>query len=229
MKFGVAQPVTRKEDSALLHGAGRYVADYTPKGTLAAAMLRSPHAHARFRITDVARARALAGVKLVLTADDIGELGPLPCVAIPPGLTVEAPPYPVLANGEARHVGDIVAFVVAETLDQAKDAVEAIAVEWQALPHVVESLAAIRPGAPLVWPQRPGNIAFAQTLGDETKTAEAFASAAKTVSIPSSPMWRPRSLKSRRRSNRRWFTPPFARACRSRERKSNLEPIRQTK
>ena len=112
MKFGVAQPVTRKEDSALLHGAGRYVADYTPKGVLAAAMLRSPHAHARFRITDVARARALAGVKLVLTADDIGELGPLPCVAIPPGLTVEAPPYPVLANGEARHVGDIVAFVV---------------------------------------------------------------------------------------------------------------------
>jgi len=183
MKFGVAQPVTRKEDSALLHGAGRYVADYTPKGTLAAAMLRSPHAHARFRVTDVARARALPGVKLVLTADDIGELGPLPCVAIPPGLTVEAPPYPVLANGEARHVGDIVALVVAETLDQAKDAVEAIAVEWQALPHVVESLAAIRPGAPLVWPQRPGNIAFAQTLGDETKTAEAFARAAKTVSL----------------------------------------------
>jgi carbon-monoxide dehydrogenase large subunit len=183
MKFGIAQPVTRKEDFALLHGAGRYVADFTPKGTLPAVALRSPHAHARFRITDVATSRAMSGVRLVLTADDIRDLGPLPCVAVPPDLNVEAPPYLILASEEVRHVGDIVAFVVADTLDQAKDAAEAIAVEWEALPHVVEAVAATEQGAPLVWPQRPGNIAFEMTLGDETKTAATFGTAAKIVSL----------------------------------------------
>jgi aerobic carbon-monoxide dehydrogenase large subunit len=183
MKFGVAQPVTRKEDSSLLHGNGRYVADHMPKGALSAVVLRSPHAHARFRITDVAKARAMPGVRLLLTADDITELGPLPCVAAPPDLTVEAPPYPVLAREQVRHVGDSVAFVVADTIDQAKDAAEAIAIEWQALPHVVDAAAAVAPGAPLVWPQRAGNIAFETTLGDEAKTAAAFQAAAKTVSL----------------------------------------------
>jgi aerobic carbon-monoxide dehydrogenase large subunit len=183
MKFGVAQPVTRKEDQALLTGAGHYVADYMPKGALCAALLRSPHAHARFRITDIARARAMKGVHLVLTGADLGDLGPLPCVALPPGLKVDAPPYPVLAIDEVRHVGDAVAFVVADTIEQAKDAVEAITIEWQALPHVVDAVAALTDGAPLVWPQRDGNVAFGMTLGDEAKTAAAFATAAKTVSL----------------------------------------------
>src|SRR3974390_149644 len=105
MKFGVAQPLTRKEDAALLRGVGRYVPDHAPNGALAAVTLRSPHACATFRITDVARARAMPGIRLVLTADDIGDIGPLPCVAIPPGLQVNAPPYPVLASREVRHVG----------------------------------------------------------------------------------------------------------------------------
>jgi aerobic carbon-monoxide dehydrogenase large subunit len=183
MKFGMAQPIRRKEDAALLHGAGRYVADYTPAGTLPAVMVRSPHAHARFRITDVAKARALPGVRLVLTADDIGELGPLPCVAIPPDLNIKVPTYPVLAKEEVRHVGDIVAFVAADTIDQAKDAAEAIAIEWQPLPHVVEAVSALKRGAPPVWPERAGNIAFEMTLGDAAKTAVAFTTAPKTVSL----------------------------------------------
>jgi aerobic carbon-monoxide dehydrogenase large subunit len=183
MKFGVAQPIARKEDAALLHGAGRYVADYTPPGTLSAVMVRSPHAHARFRITDVAKARAMPGVRLLLTADDIGELGPLPCVGIPPDVKLEPPPYSVLASGEVRHVGDIVAFVAADTLDQAKDAAEAIAIEWQPLPHVVEAVAALKRDAPLVWPDRTGNIAFEMTLGDAAKTEAAFTTAPKTVSL----------------------------------------------
>jgi carbon-monoxide dehydrogenase large subunit len=183
MKFGIAQPVTRKEDFALLHGAGRYVADFTPKGTLPAVALRSPHEHARFRIPEVAASRGMFGVGQVLSSDDIRDLGPLPCVAVPPDLNVEAPPYLILASEEVRHVGDIVAFVVADTLDQAKDAAEAIAVEWEALPHVVEAVAATEQGAPLVWPQRPGNIAFEMTLGDETKTVATFGTAAKIVSL----------------------------------------------
>jgi aerobic carbon-monoxide dehydrogenase large subunit len=182
MKFGVAQPMTRKEDSALLHGHGRYVADYTPEGTLAAVVLRSPHAHARFRITDVNRARAMPGVRLVLTADDL-ELAPLPCVAAPPDVQVNAPHYPILARGEVRHVGDAVAFIVADTADRARDAAEAIAIEWEALPHVVEAIAALKPGAPRVWPDRAGNLAFEMTLGDEANTKAAFGTAAKVVTL----------------------------------------------
>src|SRR5215471_20612876 len=78
-KFGVGQPLVRKEDEALLRGNGRYVGDHAPAGLLHATVLRSPHAHARFRIADAGAARAKPGVHLVLTADDIADLGPLPC------------------------------------------------------------------------------------------------------------------------------------------------------
>jgi len=185
MKFGISQSITRKEDAALLRGAGCYVADVMPAGTLHAVVLRSPHAHARFRVADVDAARALPGVRLVLTAQDreVAALGALPCIAMPPDLTVEAPPYPVLARDEVMHVGDAVAFVVADTIEQARDGAEAIAVEYEALPHVVDAVAALRPGAPQVWPGKHGNVAFAMTLGDEGKTAQVFAGAAKTIEL----------------------------------------------
>ncbi len=80
------------------------------------------------------------------------------------------PPYPVLAGDEVRHVGDAVAFVVADTVEQARDAAEAIAIEWQALPHVVAAADALKPGAPQVWPGHMGNVAFRQTIGDEQAT-----------------------------------------------------------
>ena len=79
MKFGVGQSVERKEDDALLRGRGRYVADYAPADLLHAVVLRSPHAHARFRISEIAKARAMPGVALVLTGADTAELGDLPC------------------------------------------------------------------------------------------------------------------------------------------------------
>src|ERR1700693_388475 len=142
-KFGISQSIARKEDDALIRGHGRYVADHAPRGTLHGVVLRSPHAHARFRITDIAAARAMPGVHLVLAAPDVSELGPLPCVAIPEGVSVVAPPYPILAGEEVRHVGDVVAFVVADTIGQAKDAAEAIAIEWEALPHVVRASGAL--------------------------------------------------------------------------------------
>ena len=123
-------------------------------------MLRSPHAHARFSIGDLARVRAMPGVRLVLTAADVAELGPLPTPGVIPGPEIKIPVYPILAKDVVRHVGDAIAFVVADTLDAAKDAAEAIAVDWQPLPHVIGAVAALEPGAPQVWPDRPGNLAF---------------------------------------------------------------------
>src|SRR5215813_1708292 len=118
-KFGTGQPVTRKEDDALLRGAGRYVADHAPPGVLHAVVLRSPHAHARFRITDIAKARAMPGVALVLTGADTATLGSLPCQGEVPCCTIDAPPYPILTREAVRHIGDAVAFVVADTPDRA--------------------------------------------------------------------------------------------------------------
>ena len=135
LKFGVGQSVTRKEDDPLLRGRGRYVADLAPQGTLHAVVLRSPHAHARFRI-DAAKARTMPGVRLVLTGAETAEFGLLPCPVGLPDAKFDVPPYPILARDEVRHVGDAIAFVVADTLERAKDAAEAIAIAWEPLPHV---------------------------------------------------------------------------------------------
>jgi carbon-monoxide dehydrogenase large subunit len=182
MKFGIGQSVRRKEDAPLLRGGGRFVADHLPEGCLHAVMVRSPHAHARFRF-DPGKARALSGVRLVLTADDVAKLGPLPVEAGIPGVDIWSPPYPVLARSEVRHVGDAVAFVVADTLDEARDAAEAIEIEWTALPHVIGAVAALDPGAPPVWPDKPDNLAFEVTLGSRSATAKAFAAAPRGVSV----------------------------------------------
>src|SRR5262245_66361370 len=123
-KFGTGQPITRKEEDGLRRGEGHYVADHTPPGCLHAVVLRSPHAHARVRVTDVARARAMPGVALVLTGADTATLGNLPCQGQVPGCTIDVPPYPILARDAVHHVGDAVAFVVADTLDRARDAAE---------------------------------------------------------------------------------------------------------
>jgi carbon-monoxide dehydrogenase large subunit len=180
-KFGVGQAVRRKEDDPLLRGAGRYVADYDPGNTLHAVVVRSPHAHAKFTITDLARVRALPGVRLVLTAADVADLGPLPTPGVLPDVDIPIPTYPILAGTDVRYVGDAIAFVVADTLAQAKDAAEAISVDWQPLPHVVGAEVALERGAAPVWPDRPGNLAFQTTLGDQKATADIFAKAARTV------------------------------------------------
>ncbi len=181
-KFGIGQSVARKEDDPLLRGRGRYIADVAPRGTLHAVVLRSPHAHARFHV-DATRARAMWGVRLVLTGAETVDLGPLPCTVELPDTVLDVPPYPILACEEVRHVGDVIAFVVAGTLEQAKDAAEAIATTWEELPHVIGATEALKPGAPLVWPQHRGNVVFDVTLGNEVATARAFAEAAKIVSL----------------------------------------------
>jgi len=183
MKFGIGQSVRRKEDDPLLCGRGRYVADHLPEGALHAAMVRSPHAHARFSL-DAGRARTMPGVRLVLTGEEVAALGPLPMQAGIPNVEIWSPPQRVLAKDEVRHVGDAVAFVVADTLDQARDAAEAIDIQWQALPHAIGAAAALAPGAPQVWPERPGgNLAFEVALGDRAATARAFKTAPHRASL----------------------------------------------
>jgi carbon-monoxide dehydrogenase large subunit len=180
MKFGFGQPLKRKEDDALLRGAGRYIADVVPDGALQAVVLRSPHAHATFSFGDLARVRAMKGVRLVLTGADVAHLGPLPTPGVIPGPTIDIPYYPILARDVVKHVGDAIAFVVADTLELAKDAAEAIAVDWQELPHVVGAIAALDPSAPRVWPDR-SNLSFESTMGDEAATKAAFAQAERVV------------------------------------------------
>jgi carbon-monoxide dehydrogenase large subunit len=182
LKFGFGQSVLRKEDDPLLRGVGRYIGDVAPPETLHAVVLRSPHAHAHFHI-DAAKARAMVGVRLVLTGAEIGDLGPLPCTVELPNTAFDVPPYAILARNEVRHVGDAIAFVVADTLERAKDAAETIAVTWEALPHVMGATEALELGAPLVWPQHPDNVVFDLALGDKAATERAFAGAAKIVSL----------------------------------------------
>ncbi|HUI95264.1 MAG TPA: xanthine dehydrogenase family protein molybdopterin-binding subunit, partial [Xanthobacteraceae bacterium] len=172
----------RKEDDPLLRGRGRYVADVAPRGTLHAVVVRSPHAHARFRI-DAQKARTMPGVRLVLTGAETAELGLLPCAVALPDTKFDVPPYPMLAREEVRHVGDAVAFVVADTIEQARDAAEAIALAWEPLPHVVGVSEALKPGAPHVWPQQRGNTVFDLALGDRAATERALEGAAKVVSL----------------------------------------------
>jgi carbon-monoxide dehydrogenase large subunit len=182
LKFGFGQSVLRKEDDPLLRGVGRYIGDVAPGETLQAVVLRSPHAHARFQI-DAAKARAMPGVHLVLTGAETGNLSPLPCTVELPNTVLDVPPYAILACSEARHVGDAIAFIVADTREQAQDAAEAVSVTWEELAHVIDATEAIQPTAPLVWPQHRNNVVFDLTLGDKAATDRAFAEAAKIISL----------------------------------------------
>ena len=182
VKFGIGQSVRRKEDDALIRGKGRYTDDHAPPGALHALMLRSPHAHATYRI-DASRARGLPGVALILTAADVADLGGLPCQFNLPDQPFTAPPYPILPRDEVRHVGDAVAFVVADTVEHARDALEAIEVEWRPLASVVGVANAVKKEAPQVWPDHAGNLLFDVSIGDKNATDAAFAGAHAVAEI----------------------------------------------
>src|SRR5947209_6947031 len=185
-KFGIGQPVRRVEDARFISGAGMYTADVAKEGALAAAFLRSPHAHARFTVGDVAEVRAMPGVRVVLTAADVAHLGPVPCLAPMPnadGNQMALPDYPVLARGEVRHVGDCVAMIVADNEDAARAALEAIAVEYDAQPAIVDLNRALDKAAPLVWPDFGSNIAYDNAIGSADAVAPIFDKAAHVVSL----------------------------------------------
>lgn len=182
IKFGVGHSVRRKEDDAFIRGKGHYTADHAPLSLLHALVLRSPHAHAKFKL-DASEARALPGVAAVLTAEDTADLGDLPCLFNLPDEPFTGPAYPILAKDEVRHVGDAVAFVVAETLDQARDALEAVSIDWQPLPAVVGVVQATKKDAPQVWPDHAGNVLFDTSLGDKAAMEAAFAKAHTVAEI----------------------------------------------
>ena len=185
-KFGVGQPVRRVEDQRFITGAGRYTADVMPQGYLVGYFLRSPHANARIVSIDASAARAVPGVRLVLTADDIGHLKQLPCLAPMPnadGQQMPTPDYPLLARGRVRHVGDAVAMIVADSEAAAKDAAEAIAIDYAAEPATIGSRTAIAAGAGLVWPELGTNVAYENAVGAAADVDPIFASAARVCSV----------------------------------------------
>ena len=178
-EFGIGAAVRRKEDFRFLTGKGTYTDDINRPGQLHAYLLRSPHAHAEIRAIDTARAKTAPGVAAIFTGADL-QLGGLPCgwlVTSHNGAPMVEPPHPLLAQGKVRHVGDPVAVVVAETREQAKDAAELIAVDYQELPAVVGADEAIKPGRPLLFDTAPGNLCFDWHLGDAAAVDAAFARA----------------------------------------------------
>jgi len=188
LKFGSGQPHVRLEDPPLLTGEGKFVADCMPEGSLRAAVLRSPHAHAKFKIASTAAAEKIPGVKLILTAKDTAHFANLACRAaafIKPvdEKAIFVPPYEVLCSEEVRHVGDAIAFVVADTVRAARDALEAIEVDWEPLPAISGTAEALNPGAPQVWPGRENNKAYIADVGDADAAKQAFDGAAKIVKI----------------------------------------------
>jgi aerobic carbon-monoxide dehydrogenase large subunit len=188
LKFGIGQPHLRVEDPPLVTGKGRFVSDLIPDGALRAVFVRSPHAHAKFKFTDLETARNMPGVRLVLTHDEISKLGHFPCLGalilhMHGGPKIWVPPYLALPKDRVLHVGEEVAFVVADTVEQARDAAEAVGIEWEPLPTVVDVRKAIEPGAPVLWPEHGSNEAYTLEAGDKEATEKAFANAHRVIKL----------------------------------------------
>ena len=185
-QFGIGQSVSRFEDPRLLRGDGRFVNDVNLAGQAYGVVLRSPHAHARIISIDTTAAAASPGAIAIYTADDYNrdKLGG-PKVTFPrkrpDGSPIFAPERPVLVKDRVRYVGDPVAFVVAETLAQARDAAELINVEYEQLPSVTATQDAGEPGQPAVWDACPDNISHIYEQGNKAATDAAFTTAARVI------------------------------------------------
>jgi carbon-monoxide dehydrogenase large subunit len=177
----VGRSVPRLEDFRFLTGRGRYVADITWPGALWGHVLRSPHAHALIKRIDIAAAAQHPGVNGVFTSADLAGLGAMPCMAAVSPLIV--PPRFALAVERVRHVGDPVAFIVAESAEAAREAAELVEIDYEALDVVVDGRAAIRDGAPQLWPQAAHNTAFHIQKGDAAAVTQAMKNAAHIVEI----------------------------------------------
>ena len=185
-EFGIGQAVARFEDPRLLRGEGRFVHDVNLPGQLHAVLVRSPHPHARILKIDATAAARAAGVAAVLTGEDWARQGfgaPSPALkrSRPDGSPMFWRAHPVLARDRVRTIGDPVAMVIAGTLAQAKDAAELVEVDYEALPAVVSTAEAAKPGAAAVWDECPDNVSNVFELGNRAATDSAFAAAARTV------------------------------------------------
>ena len=188
MKFGVGQPVSRKEDPILLRGQGRYTDDINLQGQAYAVMVRSKVAHGVLKGIDAKAAAAMPGILAILTNADLeaAGFGPLKCAMNIPardGSPMKTPPRPSLAKGKVRYVGEAVACVVAETAVQAKDAAEAVELDIEELPAVTSPPDALKPGAPQIHDEAPGNLVLDFHYGDAEAVKKAFAAAAHVTRL----------------------------------------------
>ena len=188
LRFGAGLSPKRLEDQRLLTGQGHFIDDKPEDGALWLHVLRSPHAHARIVSVDVEAAKAMPGVHAIITgadlvADDVGTLPTLNIFKRPDGSEMKFPPRRLLAHEAVRYAGEGVAAVIATSRQAAQLAAEAVDVEYDVLPAVVDPQAAISEGAPAVWDAAPDNIAASMSYGDAARIEAIFASAKHTVSL----------------------------------------------
>jgi aerobic carbon-monoxide dehydrogenase large subunit len=181
----IGEPLKRKEDYRFLTGAGQYTDDVNLGHQNYAVFVRSPHAHALIKGIDVARAQALPGVVKIFTGKDVeGKMGGLPCgwlITSTDGQPMKEPPHPILAQGKVRFVGDHVAMVVADTIEHAKNAAEAVEVDYEALPSVVRVQDA--KNGPALHEAAPDNHCYKWAIGDKAAVDAVFASAAHVTRL----------------------------------------------
>src|SRR4051812_11921690 len=187
-KFGVGQPVRRKEDDTLVRGKGKYTDDFNLPCQAYAWIVRSSHAHGIIRRIDATAARAMPGVLGIWTGADLASAGYGPFTCGLPLKNRDGSPLlqtnrTALMMDKVRYVGDPVACVVAETLAQARDAGEAIELEIEPLPAVPEPAEAVKPGAPQLYDHIPNNVALDYHYGATAKVDAAFASAAHVTKL----------------------------------------------
>ena len=183
---GIGASVRRREDRRFLTGRGKYVPDIVLPRQLYAYFLRSPHAHAEIVSIDKAAAEASPGVVAIYTGEDIANMNGVPCawgIKGKDGEPMKEPKHPLLAVGKVRHVGDPLAMVVAETAVAAKNAAETINIEYRILPAVTGVAEAVKPDAPQLYDDVPGNLCCDWSVGNEAATAAAFAKAHHVAKI----------------------------------------------
>ena len=181
----IGESLKRKEDYRFLTGAGQYTDDINLANQTYAVFVRSPHAHAGIRSIDLTAAKAMPGVVEIFTGKDVeGKMGGLPCgwlINNPDGSPMKEPPHPILAQGKVRYVGDHVAMVVAETLEQAKNAAEAVQVDYEVLLAVVRVTDAVKAAA--LHDAAPDNHCYKWALGDKAQVDATFATAAHVTRL----------------------------------------------
>jgi carbon-monoxide dehydrogenase large subunit len=186
--IGIGAAPRRKEDLRFLTGRGNYVADIERPGMVFGVFVRSPHAHARIKSIDPGAALAMPGVLAVFTGADLkaDAVNGLPCgwgIKGKDGQPMKEPPHPALAQDKVRYVGDAVGFVVAESLRQARNAADALVVDYDVLPAVVGLMDALKPDAALVYDDVPNNLCCDWDLGNKAATEAAFKNAAHIARI----------------------------------------------
>jgi len=187
-RFGESRSQKRLEDERLLTGKGRYSDDLEFANAAWLVLVRSPHAHARVVAIDLAAVKSAEGIIAAWTmaelrADGVGHIPFPPLFKRADGSPMAAPPRTPLAEGEVLYVGQPVAAIIATTRALAQDAAELAAIEYDDLPCVVDPREALKPGAPQVWAQAPGNVAAEAQYGDPEKVKKAFASAAHVTTL----------------------------------------------